>query len=150
MSAAENEHPRTVLIVEDDPTLRRIFGKVVVVSGHPVEEVRSAEEGLRLLCQEGLQACMVLVDRGLPGMRGDRFAGELSHELRSAAPPVVLVTGSDVPLPDGFVEVVMKPVSAEALQDLVRRHCSCGVRSGVHKVAPAAAESTIPRAIRRR
>ena len=83
--------PRTVLIVDDSPTIRgfaRIFLKQLPV------DVQEAEEGMQAL--EMVRANppdVIVVDINMPGMDGLAFTRELRSDPKIAAIPIVLLTG---------------------------------------------------------
>lgn len=62
---------RTILLVEDEPTLQRIFGSVLSDVGHQVEAVGTAEHALeRLQNTAQPEIDLVLSDKNLPGKTG--------------------------------------------------------------------------------
>jgi DNA-binding response OmpR family regulator len=128
------------LLVEDDVTLRRLFSKLIRQSGHLATDMRTAEEALVALCRDGVRPCLVVVDRGLPGMPGDRFALELRRHWVGTPPPLVFLTAWDCAKPAGFAEMLRKPLPDRDFQDLLRRHCSCAPTSGVLKIRRGAAD----------
>lgn len=62
---------KNILLVEDEPTLQRIFGSVLADAGHHVESVGTAEQALeRLGSPAGTPVDLVLSDKNLPAMNG--------------------------------------------------------------------------------
>jgi DNA-binding NarL/FixJ family response regulator len=116
----------TALIVEDHPLyrdaltqlLRRIFGESAVAAAS------SAEEGLKL-AQSATELRIILLDPGLPGMKGF----EAITAFRRACPAVSLIAISaseerrdaEAALRAGATAFVSKAVSNEMVSDLVRR-----------------------------
>jgi CheY-like chemotaxis protein len=79
---ATADHPvrramRRVLVVEDHLESARALGELVVLWGHASAVVSSGEAALAAV--EAFAPTAVLVDLGLPGMRG----GELADRLRA-------------------------------------------------------------------
>ena len=108
----------TILVVDDHRLFADAIASVLAGLGRGgrIQSCASAEEALRLL-EDGLSVELVLLDLGLPGLRGiDAF-----RALSSAAPatPIVILTGSE-PSPE--------------MHRMVRE----GARGIVHKRASAA------------
>jgi CheY-like chemotaxis protein len=106
----------TVLVVEDDDTMRGLVARGLREGGLRVVEARSASEALALSAT-GLAISLVLTDLGLPGVSG----GELARAFAAtaAAPPVVVMSGSAV---DGVAAaaVLAKPFTPDELLGTVR------------------------------
>ncbi len=85
---------RSILLVEDEPTLQRILGSVLGDAGHRVEAVGTAEQALERL-DDGAEFDLVLTDKNLPHKNGLELLGELrASELQRRRPiGVILVTG---------------------------------------------------------
>jgi DNA-binding response OmpR family regulator len=88
------ERAATILLVEDDESLRRIIARHLRGRGFRVEEAGSAEDAIADLA-DGLRPALVLLDLNLPGDTGwDLLRGA---ELAAAgSPPVVLASGTTV------------------------------------------------------
>ena len=108
---------RTVLLVEDDATLREALARVLGREGYVVEAVSTAEEGLRVF--EEVPLDLVVTDIHLPGISGL----ELLDALRKESPelPVVVMSGA-ASLEDaaraiklGAVDFLEKPVGVQRL-----------------------------------
>lgn len=118
----ENPGP-AVLVVDDDPSVRRALGRLLRSAGF---EVTTFASGAELLAHEppSPPGCVVL-DIRLPGMSGI----ELHRRLRAAgrAFPVVFITGHDKrevageTLPPGVVALLEKPFDEEALLRAIRQ-----------------------------
>jgi CheY-like chemotaxis protein/two-component sensor histidine kinase len=82
-------HACDVLVVDDDPDVRRFAGTALLALGHRVCEVeggRQALEAARLARPD-----VVLMDYAMPGMTGAEAAEALAHEHPGL--PVVFMTG---------------------------------------------------------
>ena len=81
----------TILIVDDEPAIRRFIRNTLVVHGHRVVEADSAASGLSAV--RHYKPDVVILDLGLP----DRDGLEVIRELRavSALPIVVLSSRGD-------------------------------------------------------
>jgi DNA-binding response OmpR family regulator len=112
-----------ILVIDDDPDLRRLVSLVLSLSGYEVVEAKNGIEGMDVFKRE-LPDC-VLVDLMMPGMDGLRFLSWL-REGAKATMPVVTMTALDDEetlrscLKAGASRVVKKPVQVEVLEQLVK------------------------------
>jgi two-component system KDP operon response regulator KdpE len=105
-------HPIHVLVVDDEPALRRVFRTSLAASGFVIEEARSGEEAVDLLPQHPFD--LVLLDINMPGIGGV----EACREIRALAPKIgiLMVTVRDAEhdmvraLEAGADDYVTKPV----------------------------------------
>jgi DNA-binding NtrC family response regulator len=112
---------KTVLVVDDDPTQRRLIQAVLDREGYAVVHAESGGEAIDRLTKGG-GADVVLLDLVMPGLSGL----ETLAEIRTAgvAVPVIVLTAN------GGIETVVKAMQAGAQDffvkplgtDLVRRH----------------------------
>lgn len=87
---------RTILLVEDEPTLQRILGSVLTDAGHTVESVGTAEAALTRLEDSGApDVDLILSDKNLPAMNGLELLARVRESERRAGITrgFVLVTG---------------------------------------------------------
>ena len=113
----------TVVVVDDDPSIRRSLERLLRSAGHTVETFVSARQFLE---RGDLQSpsCLVL-DVRMPGQSGL----ELQQVLEAAGHriPVIFITGhADLPMAQqalraGAVTLLAKPFDGEELLDAVRR-----------------------------
>ena len=118
--AAERKPPpegegRTVLVVEDEPTVRTMAVRTLQEAGYKVHEAGHGREALELI--EGLpgQVDLVVTDIGMPEMDGH----ELARRLQSTRPglPVLYISGyGDAGSVSPFLQ---KPFSPDDLVDRV-------------------------------
>jgi DNA-binding response OmpR family regulator len=114
---------RSLLLVEDDESLRRIVARHLRSRGFPVEEAASAEEALRRI-SDGLQPSLVLLDLNLPGETGWDFLR--GSALSSAGSPPVVITSATTVSPKRLTEFhiagyLPKPFPLETLIATVER-----------------------------
>jgi two-component system, chemotaxis family, chemotaxis protein CheY len=120
--------PRTVLIVDDSPTIRgfaKLFLKALPVEVAEAEEGRQALEIVRKSVP-----LVAIVDVNMPGMDGLSFTRELRADARPevAGLPVVLLTGdAGVELREegraaGATGFLGKPIKGPELQALVKQY----------------------------
>lgn len=84
----------TVLIVEDDETLRTVLARSLRARQIEVVEAASAEDAVAALGR-GLRPCLVLLDLQLPGASGWDFLRE-DGLVAAGSPPVVITSASSV------------------------------------------------------
>jgi two-component system C4-dicarboxylate transport response regulator DctD len=115
-------HARTVLVVEDDDSMREAIERLLNAAGFECVALASAAALLaRGVDQES--AC-VISDLKLPGMSGLELLGVL-HE-RSPAMPFILITAHDAPglgekaMRCGATAYLAKPFRGTVLLDAVR------------------------------
>jgi two-component system KDP operon response regulator KdpE len=111
----------TILLVEDDPAIRRELVRVLRDRGHAVASAATGMDGLRLAVDERPDA--VLLDLGLPDVDG----GTVLSMLRAVSDvPVVVVTARDGDsqlvraLDAGADDYVVKPFSVDHLEARLR------------------------------
>lgn len=117
-TAAKNSH--TVLIVDDEPSIRFLCRVNLELDGYFVLEAETIADARKRLETERVDA--VLLDLNMGSERTDTLLEELRR--RNPPIPVALVTGSvelgssDPPEADA---VLAKPFAVEELTDTVRR-----------------------------
>ena len=84
--------PRTVLVIDDDPHIVRLIGRMLrsLVAEVQVLEAFDGEEGLAVA--RSRQPDIVFVDLQMPGMNGEQFIDALADEPELADTPVVVVS----------------------------------------------------------
>jgi DNA-binding NtrC family response regulator len=111
-----------VLVVDDDPEIRKAVSRLLVRSGYACQAAASAEEADQRLGSERFDVC--LLDIELPRMSGLEF---LEWSLkRDPEMAVIMLTGLDAPevalacLDHGARTFLVKPVEAPFLTRAVR------------------------------
>jgi DNA-binding NtrC family response regulator len=102
---------KTVLVVDDDPTQRRLVQAVLEREGFAVVHAESGDEALKRL-HGGGGADLVLLDMVMPGMSGLETLAELRKG--GDATPVIVLTAS------GGIEMVVKAMQAGAQDFFVK------------------------------
>lgn len=109
-----------VLIVDDEPAIRRLLRVACERGGHAVAEVATAAETLRVT--ERTRPCLVLLDLGLP----DRDGLELIPQIRAKGVPIIVLTAREAAsekvaaLDLGADDYVTKPFDSEELLARIR------------------------------
>jgi CheY-like chemotaxis protein len=108
----------TVLVVEDEPTVRNLVVETLQEQGYRVLDAADGPEGLAII-QSGAPIDLLLTDVGLPGLNGRQLA-DAARELRPNV-KILFMTGyvesSLVAsgLAGSGMEVIAKPFTLEAL-----------------------------------
>ena len=109
-----------ILVVDDEPSLRRLYHRALAGRGFVVTEAPSGLAALDLV-NEGFS--VIVTDYGMPGMNGVEFIRAV--RARGIQTPVLIVSGEfnadDVEgaLPPGIVAVLRKPILIEEFLDAV-------------------------------
>lgn len=85
--------PTDLLLIEDSPSQALRFRLLLEQAGYRVVLSADGAEGWRRACAERPRA--VLLDVDLPGLDGFQLLGRLKRDRRTAAIPVVMLTGRD-------------------------------------------------------
>ena len=110
---------RTVLIVDDDRSVRELFREALRIEGY---DVRTASDGMSALSQiEQEVPDAIVLDLGLPHVSGVDLLRELRARPEMELVPVIVVTGTDWELPHGVAATLRKPVNPDALVSTLQR-----------------------------
>ena len=121
---------RTILVVEDDIDLRRMWRVALSLEGFIVQEVGDGVDALHYLDQGPPD--LVLLDLDLPRLGGLSVQQEIAAHAFTRDIPVVIVTGSAMDLAHVDVHCVLrKPVDPEQIVRTVHRCLHSGAR--VHR-----------------
>jgi signal transduction histidine kinase/DNA-binding response OmpR family regulator len=110
--------PMSILVVEDNQDARTMLGELLLILGHSVEGVGSAEQALEMLAQK--QFDVLLTDHSLPGMSGLELARTVL--ARGTGMKIVFSSGfgapaaSDLAIKPAFLP---KPFTLAALQNVL-------------------------------
>lgn len=113
---------RKVLVVDDDPAVRKSIDRVLTGKGYAVITAENGEEAMRKLNQEKYD--LVYTDIRMPGMSGL----EVAEQVKAQKPwtPVVIITGYGTDAAQarakaaGVSSFVHKPLSPEMIEDSAR------------------------------
>jgi PAS domain S-box-containing protein len=110
-----------VLVVDDDPMVRRTLAQLLSHLGFSVTEAASGPEALALFQAQPSRFRLVVIDQTMPGLSGDGVIERL-RRLRPAL-PVVLVSGYSARelVADECVAFVAKPMTLSDLQQAISR-----------------------------
>ena len=80
----------TILLVEDNPDNRAIYGTILRHFGYQVAEAETGEDGIRVAREIG--PSLILMDVAMPGMDGWEATRILKSDPATAAIPVIALT----------------------------------------------------------
>jgi len=120
-----NHSHKSILIVEDDVSIRDVLKMVLEMDGYLVYIASNGEEALAKLraLKENAKPCLILTDLMMPKMDGWQFirATEINHTL-VGIPIVVISAENHHELPKNRV-FVRKPFSIDAIIKLAHDAC---------------------------
>ncbi len=113
---------RKVLVVDDDPAVRKSIDRVLTSKGYAVITAENGEEALRKLNEEKYD--LVFTDIRMPGISGLEVAEQV--KARKPWTPVVIITGYGTDAAEarakaaGVSSFVHKPLSPAIIEDSAR------------------------------
>jgi len=111
---------KTVLIVDDDPTQRRLMRAVCEKAGYPVLEADSGENALSLLqSPQGQDVAVMMLDLRMPGLGGMETL-KRAKSFREDLPAIVLTAQGGIDtvveaMQNGAADFFVKPASPERI-----------------------------------
>jgi signal transduction histidine kinase/DNA-binding response OmpR family regulator len=124
MACVENGYGETILVVDDEPTVRLLIVDVLQDAGYRILEASDGPGGLKIL-QSDTRIDLLLTDVGLPGGMNGRQVADAGRVLRPNL-KVLFITGyaENAVIGNGQLEpgmqVITKPFAIDALTNRVR------------------------------
>ena len=118
-AAAVSEFP--ILVVEDDPSLRRLYRSMLREAGYAVIDVEDGVAALRAL--EMTRPAAVVLDLALPRLSGRDVHREMQSHRETRGIPIIIVSGTDTSdlREADFASILRKPLNADHLIAAVDR-----------------------------
>ena len=115
-------NPSVVLVIEDEPDLRKVVCLVLEDEGFVVEAASDGLQGLEMAAR--LQPAVIVLDMGLPRLSGEEVAAELRTMFTE--PPAIVVMSAAGTVAEraqriGAVGYVAKPFDLDDLAAAVHR-----------------------------
>ncbi|MDC0357793.1 response regulator [Oligoflexia bacterium] len=126
---------RCVLVVDDNPLMRRVYKSFLKAAGFSVYCAANGREGIEVLKRNKSNIIAIVLDYCMPGLNGKETA-ELMNEINSSIPKI-LISGSlgelsQMPwLKTLFNGALQKPHQAEECIELIRRLTGSNVLPGL-------------------
>jgi two-component system, cell cycle response regulator DivK len=114
-----------VLIVEDDPEMRRLYSEVLAKNGFQVDQAHNGYQALEKAL--ATHPALVITDIAVPGMDGIELCQRLRADSRTSGIPILAITGyGDRHYPDRVIQagadyVLIKPCHADMIVSEARR-----------------------------
>jgi CheY-like chemotaxis protein len=111
-----------ILLVDDDPSVRRSLGRLLRAHAYDVLEADSAPQAFAVLAQS--RPALMLVDMVMPGNSTLEAVRKIKADPRTATMPIVALTASPPTAPQDralFADVVAKPTDARVLLDAIAK-----------------------------
>ena len=124
MAGVECGYGETILVVDDEPTVRLLMVDILQDAGYRVLEATDGPGGLKIL-QSDTRIDLLLTDVGLPGGMNGRQVADAGRSLRPNL-KVLFITGyaENAVIGNGQLEpgmqVITKPFAIDALANRVR------------------------------
>jgi PAS domain S-box-containing protein len=123
-AAAAADGRATVLVVDDDPSVRSLLARTLEKEGYRVISAANGVEALALAREHRPQA--ITLDVMMPKLDGWGALKQLKADAELREIPVIMVTvlnerGMAIPL--GAADFVTKPVDRQRLTAILREHC---------------------------
>lgn len=116
-------NPRTILIIEDEPSIMTFASKLLEIMGHRILRAEDGATGLKVLAQETPD--LVLLDLMIPGIDGWAVIRQMKDDPRLARIPVIVFSAFAEPSKIeaakemGVTEYLVKPLSASKLRETI-------------------------------
>jgi signal transduction histidine kinase len=124
MAGIEAGYGETVLIIDDEPTVRLLMVEILQDAGYRVLEAATGPDGLKIL-QSDTRIDLLLTDVGLPGGMNGRQVADAGRALRPDL-KVLFITGyaENAVVGNGHLdrgmEVITKPFAIDAIAARIR------------------------------
>src|SRR5437764_9950711 len=101
----------TVLVVEDEATIREGMRELLELAGYRVMAASGGKQALEIL-HNAKVPCLVLLDLMMPEVNGWDLIQQMRADPRLQRVPVILISavGDALKKPDGVAAVLQKPV----------------------------------------
>jgi len=122
----DDDYEPTVMIVDDDPAIRRLYAFLLTNEGYTVLEAEDGLVALERYCYDQEKCDLIITDMNMPRMGGMELVKELRE--RSSEVYIIMVTAYGTPRTEemafilGANEYIAKPFDFEELEGRVRAY----------------------------
>jgi DNA-binding response OmpR family regulator len=119
---------KTILVVEDDQTIRELYTEILESEGYLVISAENGREAMKLIgSTPGFFPSLILTDLMMPVMDGLQFVQELKRDESWESVPVMMVSAAqERPKSQVGFEFIKKPLDLDSMVDRVKHHCTRG------------------------
>ena len=121
MRSSDASRAGSILLVDDDESIREILGQILTDEGYEVTEATDGRAALDHL-RGGTRPDLILLDLMMPVLDGWRFRTEQLRDPKLAVIPVVIITAGPADMVPREIEVLHKPMSAADLLSVASRY----------------------------
>jgi len=113
-----------ILVIDDEPTVRRYFARVLEMAGHAVDVAENGREGMRVF--RAIRPDLVITDILMPESDGIEIITELKQDFPDTK--IIAISGGGSVGPHGYLKaaellganvVLEKPIKATQLREAV-------------------------------
>jgi len=117
-----SEKKRSILIIDDDPSILRTLSRVLMKAGYVVDSAQTGNEAEKKLSAKSFDAALIDVDLG--EMEGT----DLLPQMRKAAPSMLKILFTGTPMPESMLDkakkgadvFLLKPIKPEMLLAIIK------------------------------
>lgn len=117
-----------VLIVDDDPAVRKMLALLLESEGFVSSTARDGAEALEYLREQEQHPCLILLDLNMPIMTGWEFRLEQKRDAQLASIPIAIISADrslqQQPFSIDAIAYFQKPLDIDGLLALVQRCCA--------------------------
>jgi CheY-like chemotaxis protein len=134
-----------ILVVDDEPVVRRLLSQILTEEGHEVEATDDGEDALSRIKSNRYN--LILLDMKLPGMSGSELYGRVKEIAESLAQRVVFITGdvmgadTEAFLARTEVPYIHKPFDVKQLSTEIKRLLATRRPKPTHQVKKSKTKS---------
>ena len=129
VSASGSPQRKCILIVDDDPSIRYMLGRILLDEGYEALAAADGREGIKVVAEREVD--LVLLDLKMPGMNGKETFKELMV-LRPGLPVIIMTAYPGRQFEgglDGVSALLQKPLDfpllLEAIKKLLAQAAAC-------------------------
>jgi two-component system chemotaxis response regulator CheY len=130
VAALKMNDSHTVLVVDDEPSVRELLEDILTSEGHTVLTATDGADALERLRGAAPRPCMILLDLMMPRMNGWEFAARLHEDEGLRDIPFAVIAANPRFEPDapriGARKWLGKPLQLDDLLDTVEQLCTGG------------------------